>query len=75
MKKEKRKKTLTKKTKKTLTQKKQKSLKKKEEKKWYLSCGTCKKYGRTKHQDDIEKEAGCHMNSGYVDDEKEKSKK
>ena len=42
---------------------------------WYPSCGTCKKYGRTKHQDDIEKEAGCHENSGYVDDEKEKSKK
>ena len=26
-------------------------------------------------EDDIEKEAGCHVNSGYVDDKKEKSKK
>ena len=35
----------------------------------YPSCSTCKKYGRVKHQDDIEKEAGCHDNSGYIDDE------
>ena len=32
-------------------------------------------YGRTKHQNDIEMKVGCHENSGYVDDEKKKSKK
>ena len=42
---------------------------------WYPSCGTCKKYGRIKHQDDIEKEVRWHENSEYVDDEKKKSKK
>ena len=31
----------------------------------YPDCSSCKKYGRTKHQNDVEKEKGAHDNSGY----------
>ena len=35
----------------------------------YPECLTCKKYGRTKHQNDVEKEKGAHDNSGDANKE------
>ena len=35
----------------------------------YPDCSTCKKYGRTRHQNDVEKEKGAHDNSGYENSE------
>ena len=36
----------------------------------YLVCQTCKKYGKTGHLNDTEKQWGAHNNSGFVSDEK-----
>ena len=35
----------------------------------YPDCTTCRKYCRTRHQNDIEKEKGAHDNSGFKNDE------
>ena len=35
----------------------------------YPECLTCKKYGRTRHQIDVEKEKGSHDYPGYMNNE------
>ena len=36
----------------------------------YPVCQTCKKYGKTDHLNDTEKQRGAHNNPGFVNDEK-----